>query len=165
MKLIRCKNCEDVVRLVHTDWRQCDCGKSGGQYNDDLISATVGGDCEVIGIRNDFFTLSKKARTKDAVNCIIQGEYLGDVQIYRIISGNGPKLKMDIEEVDDETNKITFKDNRKYTINLKGDKSPKSVEIPSNNKPSFKDKKVRNESVNYKNIIINELRKINGPMV
>jgi hypothetical protein len=43
-KLIRCKKCEDIVRLVHTKWRKCECGKSGGQYNDDMISATVGGD-------------------------------------------------------------------------------------------------------------------------
>ena len=157
MKLVRCNNCEDVVRLVHTEWRQCDCKKSGGQYNDDKISATVGGDCEVIGIRNDFFSKPKKDR-KD-VSAIIQGEYDGDVQIHRIESGDGPKLEMDIEEIDDETNKITFTDDRKYTINLKGNKSPKTLEIPSNDKPSFKDKKTRNESVKLKNIIKVELRK------
>ena len=106
MKLIRCKKCEDVVRLVHTEWRQCDCKKSGGQYNDDMISATVGGDCEVIGLRNDYFELKpfSKARNKDGLNGIIQGEYLGDVQIHRIISAKGPKLKMTIEKLDDDNN-------------------------------------------------------------
>ena len=150
MKLIRCNQCGDVARLIHTKWRQCECGKSGGQYNDDMISATVGGDCEVIGLRNDYFELKpfSKARTKTddlgMINGIIQGEYLGDVQIHRIISGKGPKLKMIIEPIDDENNKITFTDNRKYTINLKGDKSPKTITVPRNDAgPSFKDDKTK----------------------
>jgi hypothetical protein len=141
MKLIRCKKCNDIVRLVHTDWRQCDCKKSGGQYNEDNISATVGGDCEVIGIRNDWIDASKKGRKDSELNTILQGEYEGDVQIHRIESGDGPRLKMKIEPIDKETNKITFMDDRKYTINLKGDNSPESIEVPSNKEPSFKPKK------------------------
>ncbi len=143
-KLIRCKKCEDIVRLVHTKWRKCECGESGGQYNDDLMSATVGGDCEVIGLRNDYFALKpfSKGRDKEGLGNIIQGEYEGDVQIHRIKSGDGPKLKMKIEKLDDENNKITFTDDRVYTINLKGEKSPKTIEIPINqNGPSFKDVK------------------------
>jgi hypothetical protein len=139
VKLIRCKSCNDIVRLVHTKWRQCACKKSGGQYNDDNISATVGGDCEVLGIRNDWVDGSKKDREKKELNNITQGEYLGDVQIHRIKSGKGPKLKIDIEEVDDDTNKLTFKDRRKYTVNVKGDKSPDTLEVPSNKLPSFKE--------------------------
>ncbi len=153
MKLVRCNNCEDVVRLIHTKWRKCECGKSGGQYNDDMMSATVGGDCEVIGLRNDFFTKKpfSKARNghdeKGLINVIVQGEYLGDVQIHRIISGNGPKLNMDIKELDDEFNEITFNDKRKYTVNVKGgDKSPETIKIPINkNGPSFKTKNVLKE--------------------
>jgi hypothetical protein len=45
---------------------------------------------------------------------------------------------MDIEKVDDDKNKITFTDKRKYTINLKGEKSPKTIEVPANKEPSFK---------------------------
>lgn len=149
-KLIRCKKCEDIVRLVHTKWRKCECGNSGGQYNDDLMSATVGGDCEVIGLRNDFFAAKpfSKKRNEDGLNNIIQGEYEGDVQIHRIESGDGPKLKIKIEKLDDENNKITFTDDRKYTINLKGDKSPKTVEVPINkNGPSFKGVKKQKESI------------------
>jgi len=145
MKLIRCENCEDVVRLIHTKWRKCECGESGGQYNDDLVTATVGGDCEVIGIRNDFFEAKGKDR-KD-LNSIIEGEYEGDVQIHRIESPEGPKLKMEVEEIDKDTNKLTFKDDRKYTINT-DDKSPESVEVPSNPKgPSFKDKAIKKEDI------------------
>jgi hypothetical protein len=144
-KLIRCKKCEDIVRLVHTKWRKCECGESGGQYNDDMISATVGGDCEVIGIRNDYFAakqFSKKRSDDGDLNNIIQGEYDGDVQIHRIKSGDGPKLKMEIEPINKTNNKITFTDDRKYTINVKGNKSPKTIEVPINkNGPSFKDTK------------------------
>ena len=157
-KLIRCKKCEDIVRLVHTKWRKCECGESGGQYNDDLMSATVGGNCEVIGLRNDYFTekpFSKK-RNKQELNTIIQGEYDSDVQIHRIESSEGPKLKIKIEKLDDNNNKITFTDKRKYTINLKGDKTPKTVNIPINdNGPSFKDVK---KSENLKEEIKKMLR-------
>lgn len=167
MKLVRCKKCEDVVRLVHTKWRQCECGKSGGQYNDDLMSATVGGESEVIGIRNDFMAakpFSKAREKKDdkgELGQIIQGEYLGDVQIHRIKSGSGPKLKMTIEQKDDEFNTLTFTDKRDYTINVKGEKSPKSIDVPINHDgPSFKSKKVTNESdISIKLLIIEHLNK------
>lgn len=145
MKLIRCKKCNDVVRLIHTKWRKCECGKSGGQYNDDFLSATVGGNCEVIGIRNDFFETPKRKRGNGILNILILGEYVGDVQIHRIHSANGPKLKMRIKKTCDGDymyNKITFIDKRKYKINLKDNKSPKSITIPFNFAPSFKTKKM-----------------------
>jgi len=162
MKLVRCNNCEDVVRLVHTKWRQCECSKSGGQYNEDLMSATVGGDCEVIGLRNDYFTKKpfSKARKgndeKGDLGHIIQGEYLGDVQIHRIKSGDGPRLNMVIVKLDDEFNEVTFDDKRKYTVNVKGgDKSPKTIKIPINhNGPSFKAKSVLKEQLRkFKNLL------------
>ena len=170
MKLIRCNNCEDVVRLIETKWRKCECGKSGGQYNGDSLSATIGGDCEVIGIRNDFFATKpfSKARNesddKGQKNVIIQGEYEGDVQLHRIESGDGPKLKMDFEKIDKDTLKVTFTDDRKYTMNLKGDKSPKVIELPASDSPSFKKEKVvkelKKENVDYKKIIKEGLNKI-----
>lgn len=164
MKLVKCKNCNDVVRLIHDKWRKCDCGKSGGQYNDDLLSATVGGDCEVIGLRNDFFETKPFSKKRGDLSGIIQGEYKGDVQIHRIKLPDGPKLKMEFEKIDDETVEITFTDDREYTINMKGkNKSPKSVKLPANDSPSFKNKKARNESKildSYKNLIIEELIKL-----
>ena len=110
MKLIRCKNCNDVVRLVHTHWRMCDCGKSGGQYNEDLITATVGGDCEIFGISNLFFdeefnklSEEEKVEYRSKINhywCEIWfGEGDGDFQIHRIKSPKGPRLKMVVEWV------------------------------------------------------------------
>jgi hypothetical protein len=139
MKLIRCKNCNDVVRLIHTNWRKCGCGESGGQYNGITISATIGGNCEVFGIRNDWAEMSKEERmNSNGINGVIQGEYPGDVQIHRIQSSEGPSLSMIIEEIND-IHKLTFTDDRKFTINLDGDKTPKFVEIPiSPTGPSFK---------------------------
>ena len=149
MKLILCKSCLDVVRLVHTKWRKCECGEAGGQYNDDLLSATVGGNCEVIGIRNDWVSAGKQKRNEAKLNNIIQGEYLGDVQIYRIISPDGPKLNIEIKKLDNNFNEITFKDRRKYTINVKGsNKSPKTIKVPINKKgPSFKIVKTLKEQI------------------
>lgn len=147
MKLIRCKKCNDVVRLIHKNWRTCECGKSGGQYNDDMLSATVGGKCEVIGIRNDYFTSEPFTPERivnkegEVVDKIIQGEYLGDVQIHRIFKGSGPRLNLKIEKKDDDYNIITFTDRRKFYINVVGNKMPKSVVIPRNTVgPSFKGK-------------------------
>jgi hypothetical protein len=157
MKLIRCNNCDDVVRLVHTKWKTCECGKSGGQYNDDLISATIGGDCEVIGLRNDYFKEKPFSKKRNDKATIIQGEYLGDDQIHRIKSPKGPKLKMEIKDNGDGTHDIIFKDKRDYTVNIKGgDKKPKELKgIPSNKVSSFK---VKKESfISLKKIIKEEL--------
>lgn len=145
MKLIRCKNCDDVVRLIHTKWRKCECGESGGQYNSSSMSATVGGNCEVIGIRNDLFDYEPFHEERNSRNMIIQGEYEGDVQIYRIESSDGPSLAIDFEKIDDSTLRLTFIDDRKYSINLKGDKSPKSITIPFSDTPSFKEEKIKKQ--------------------
>lgn len=107
MKLIKCNKCYDVVRLINSEWRKCHCGKSGGQYNDDNLSATVGGDCEVIGLRNDYLYAKpfSKGRGDDGKGVIIQGEYKGDTQVWRIKSPNGPKLKCIIEKIDEQCHK------------------------------------------------------------
>jgi hypothetical protein len=154
MKLIRCKNCNDVVRLIHTEWRMCDCKKSGGQYNEDLITATVGGSCEVFGISNLFFNdefnklnEDEKVEYRKKIRhhwCEIWfGEVEGDVQIQRIKSPKGPRLEMKVEWVDKEHTKSTFTDKRKYKINLKGNKTPKFIITGNEMIPSFKDKNNR----------------------
>ena len=47
------------------------------------------------------------------------GEVEGDVQIQRIKSPKGPRLKMKVEWVDESHTKSTFLDSRKYSINIK----------------------------------------------
>jgi len=154
MKLIRCKHCNDVVRLIHTRWRICECGRSGGQYNEDLITATVGGNCEVFGISNlffdeDFNKLNEKEKVeyRKSINhhwCEIWfGEMEGDVQIHRIKSPKGPRLKMKVEWAGKTKTKSTFLDKRKYSINLKDNKNPKFIITENDMKLSFKDSKRR----------------------
>ena len=72
-----------------------------------------------------------------------------------------PKLKISIEQLDKKFNEITFNDKRKYTINVKGDKSPKTIKIPINKLgPSFNNKKTKNESIDLlKKRLIESLNK------
>lgn len=93
MKLIRCTWCGDVVNLCKEEWRKCMCKASGGQYKADNQNAVVGGKCEVIGIRNDFFEYEPHTieREKEERNIILQGEYEGDTQITRIKSSRKPR--------------------------------------------------------------------------
>ena len=97
MKLIRCKMCGDIVNLCKEEWRKCMCRASGGQYKDDNQNAMVGGMCEVIAIRNDFFEYDSfsKERQEDNRDRIIQGEYEGDTQITRLKSSRKPRKKLE----------------------------------------------------------------------
>jgi hypothetical protein len=132
----------------------CDCKQSGGQYNEDLITATVGGNCEVFGISNLFFDVDfnklsedEKINYRKEINhywCEIWfGEGLGDVQIHRIKSPKGPRLKMKVEWVDTNKTKSTFLDKRNYSLNLSDNKKPKYIITENEMKPSFLDKKNR----------------------
>jgi hypothetical protein len=44
MKLILCKKCQDVVRLIQEKKRSCECGTCSGQYTDELNAWYSGGD-------------------------------------------------------------------------------------------------------------------------
>lgn len=52
MKLILCKNCQDVVRLFE-DHRSCKCGKCGGRYMNDLVAVYWGQHAVPLGFDND----------------------------------------------------------------------------------------------------------------
>jgi len=149
MKLIRCKECNDVVRLIAKKWRMCDCGKSGGQYNADLMSATVAGNCDIVGISNLFFDDKFRALTEE--NKVIfrkennhhwceiwYGEMEGDEQILRIKNPKGPRLKMDIVVLSKKRVKAIITDKRKYSINRKHNNMPKFIITENNLQPSFK---------------------------
>lgn len=156
MKLIHCKKCHDVVRLIDTEWRTCDCKKSGGQYNEDLMTATVGGNCDIVGISNLFFKESSKKlifnekelrkytkKLNHPPFFIWYGEMKGDNQIHRIKSPSGPRLKMKVEQIDSTHTKSTFLDRRNYSINVKGNKKPKFIIVENVMKSSFNDKNNR----------------------
>ena len=151
MKLIHCKDCHDVVRLIHTRWRTCECKKTAGQYNADLMSASVGGDCDVIGIPNPFFDEVNKYLIEEnggkqwyrthhgwGMQDIWYGGGLGDKQIHRIVSPRGPRLQMKVEVVDKNHTKSIITDKRDYIID--GEK-PNFVIIENQMHTSFKAKK------------------------
>ena len=172
MKLIRCKKCDDVVRLIESKWRMCACGSCGGQYNKDMVTATIGGDCDVVGISNLFFddeyrSLSEKEKIqykKDIKHSPCEIWFGGepeDEQIFRIKSPKGPRLKADVEWIG-KASKLTFDDNRNYSG--AGKKNIEYITTKDNPKPdpSFKDpmKSKIKENVELTNLIREEIAKL-----
>ena len=51
MKLLLCKNCQDIIRLTHTK-KTCSCGKTSGRYIDNMLAIYCGDDAIPIGISN-----------------------------------------------------------------------------------------------------------------
>ena len=102
MKLIYCPDCRDVVQLKST-WHTCSCKHSGGVYNTDGLTATIGGQAKVFGIANPFFRsgwtdLSLEERQRErpywcapAEGDCWWGEYAGDKQVMRVASAQGPR--------------------------------------------------------------------------
>ena len=148
MKLIHCKKCHDVVRLIHTKWRMCECESTGGQYNEDLLSATIGGDCDIIGIPNPFFDETFKYLIEEnggrdyyrksrgwGKQDIWYGGGPGDLQVMRINSPQGPRLSMKVTIIDKTHTKSTITDKRNYLIG--GDKLLYVI-LENQMHPSFK---------------------------
>jgi len=52
MKLVLCKRCQDVVRLV-SEARQCKCRACGGAYLDDIQAVYWGNDAVPLGFDNN----------------------------------------------------------------------------------------------------------------
>jgi hypothetical protein len=148
MKLIHCKKCHDVVRLIHSRWRMCECKQAGGQYNDDLLSATIGGDCDIIGIPNPFFDEINKYLIEEnggkqfyrdqhgwGTQDIWYGGGPGDIQVCRVKTPKGPKLQMTVEVLDENHTMSVITDKREYTID--GKKLPYII-LQNRMHPSFK---------------------------
>lgn len=136
MKLLFCPLCHDVQGLILPKWRICLCGKSGGQYNVDGMTATLGGEARVFGVGNPFFEylypfleelgkrkMWKKYYGHELGDCW-WGEYEGDNQILRILSAEGPRLELKIKNLaetgpkriltESGTNLVTVVDKRQY---------------------------------------------------
>lgn len=62
MKLIYCPLCQDVVRLVVSKQRFCECCASYGQYKEDGLNATIGGSAIPIGFSNLSFSVALNVR-------------------------------------------------------------------------------------------------------
>jgi hypothetical protein len=146
MKILFCPSCYDVIRLIEREWRLCDCGLSGGQYNKDGMTATLGGIARVFGVANPFFndmwlSLDDLQRQKyreshgyGPADCW-WGEYKGDIQIFKIEAAEGPRLRVKVKNLNKKENEVSIIDNRPYSID---GKKLKSVVVPTNTIPSFK---------------------------
>ena len=65
MKLILCKNCEDIVRLRKEE-RFCKCGKCSGKYTDNLNAWYKGGDNVVpLGFANSSLISALRNQPKE----------------------------------------------------------------------------------------------------
>ncbi len=147
MKLLQCPLCGDVLGLLGREWRVCVCGASGGQYNADHVTATVGGAARVFGIANPFFNelfplldaahvrkVHERFGYADRAGEIWWGEFAGDLQIFRVDDPAGPRLEVDVEPVDRRTNRVKVVDGRAFTIDGKADL--REVVVPTNPRPA-----------------------------
>jgi len=65
MKLILCKNCQDIVRLIKEE-RFCRCGKCSGKYTDDLNAWYKGGEFVVpLGFANSSLISALRNQPKE----------------------------------------------------------------------------------------------------
>lgn len=142
MKILFCPSCHDVHGLVMNEWRMCLCGLSGGQYNKDGMTATIGGEARIFGVGNPFFDylypfLEEKGKKEmwrkyyghEMGDCW-WGEYKGDLQLFRIKSATGPRLKIEVKIVDKAQMNVIIVDKRDYTVSNLG-KIP-FVTVPQN---------------------------------
>jgi hypothetical protein len=145
MKLLFCPDCHDAHELIPDEWRMCLCGASGGQYNADGMTATIGGRARVFGVGNTFFNELYPLLGAEAKKMVRQkyfgqetdawwGEYKGDQQIFRIKSAKGPRLKVEMKLVVGRMVDIIVVDKRDYWID--GEFLKESVRVPQN--PGYK---------------------------
>lgn len=143
MKLVYCPTCHDVFSITHAKWRICTCKRSGGQYNRDMVTATIGGNARVFGVANPFFTkewleLTEEQRIQKRIEYHYQephdcwwGDYKGDIQLFRITEPRGPRLKVRVNSILDSqpfpTMEVTIIDRRDYRV---GDDRPDKVIVP-----------------------------------
>ena len=52
MKLLFCKECQDIIRLIPDKIRECKCGKVGGKYINELNAVYFGKEGVPIGFKN-----------------------------------------------------------------------------------------------------------------
>ena len=130
MKLLWCMKCHDIVALRIEERRTCFCTSLGGQYNADGVTATIGGNGKVIGIANPFLSgqlLAMSPYERDSFRQkyypegkgqdVWFGEYDGDVQLIKVSTSSGPRVKVSTRLTDDSKGIILhIHDRRKFRI-------------------------------------------------
>ena len=67
MKLIVCRECQDVVRLIQGEKRTCKCGKVGGKYLDELNAVYFGDMAVPIGFANNSLAMAIRNQPKQGM--------------------------------------------------------------------------------------------------
>jgi len=88
MKLLLCKECQDIVRLIDVK-RTCKCGKVGGKYTDDLSAIYFGEMAVPIGFANS--TLVKAVHKQPNENIYIKNRARNNNKIagFRVVAFSG----------------------------------------------------------------------------
>lgn len=79
MKLLYCLDCQDVLKIINEVSRTCRCGASQGVLDNDELTATVKGPCQVLGLGSRSVREAALTQTKE-----------GDAGLRKMIS---PALK------------------------------------------------------------------------
>lgn len=67
MKLLLCKKCQDIIRLIQDEKRVCQCGKVGGKYIDDLNAVYFGDMAVPLGFANNTLVNAVHNQPKDGM--------------------------------------------------------------------------------------------------
>ncbi len=67
MKLIFCHNCLDVFSLIQMETRECLCGQSKGQYDDELTAWYSGKDAIPLGFANHTFFAAMTSKNDEFI--------------------------------------------------------------------------------------------------
>jgi hypothetical protein len=142
MKLLWCDMCYSVIQINPLVWSKCRCGKVGGQYNEDEVTATIGGDGRVFGIANPFFFpewihKSDEDRTEFRNKYYPEGQgsdcwwgnYKGDVQLFWIKAPEGPRIEVQSKLLS-RIRKVEVRVLDKRSVKIAG-YSMKKVRIPA----------------------------------
>lgn len=142
MKLLFCPICHDVLGLLDNHWRTCVCKCSGGQYNADGMTATIGGMGKVFGVGNPFFNELYPFLNNEGKKAMRQkfygqpdtdcwwGDYAGERQIFHIQEAAGPRVKVRVVVESAVMNRVIITDKR--VVYIDGVQSRKEVLVPSN---------------------------------
>jgi len=67
MKLLLCKNCQDVIRLIQGEIRTCKCGAVSGKYLDDLNAIYSGDEAVPLGFANSTLVEAFRNQPEDGM--------------------------------------------------------------------------------------------------
>ena len=87
MKLLYCLDCQDVLKIINEMSRTCRCGASTGVLDDDELTATVTGPCQVLGLGSRSVRQAALTQTQE-----------GDTGLRKMVNPAVKKLNQDRKE-------------------------------------------------------------------